>query len=420
MRRMQLPDDFPSMSAKELRKQLGREKVRCFSDLGTRNIFGAIVEIVNGSLFYVDHQTVPELAAAELDAFHVKLIERLLSITKTSEASEVSKATVIYAGLPPELWLEVFSHLSTRTQAKLRTVCLMWNHVLNSPLLTANVCTQCSECSSDRGRLDYPLTSPIFKCLSASTRRIIVADGCERLQIEGFLKIADMIRYVAEANPEIRLTAIYLVAVCISFATRTIHYKDTQRDVCGVHFKDSNNLPNRGEGLSDSWMAAWRWLPCDRVYYVRCTHELFIHDRTPDRRLPSLFFDARVIRLMNTDDLECAMWEAMEMNLPATSDEQMQTLSKFLAWIANEQIASSKDEAKRQDAACEVLQILCSLQTSDPRPSTYYRGKKWCVDGSRNVQPEKLSRTALGLLVLLACNKGADKRHPFSLICRRE
>ncbi|XP_055343477.1 uncharacterized protein LOC129591726 [Paramacrobiotus metropolitanus] len=69
---------------------------------------------------------------------------------------------------------------------------------------------------------------------------------------------------------------------------------------------------------------------------------------------------------------------------PTPGDAQMATASKLLTFLIGNQEKSAKIQ-QRFDFCC---QMLCAVQTADPRPTSHYRGKKWCKTGLEDGQRE--------------------------------
>ncbi|XP_055340299.1 uncharacterized protein LOC129589531 isoform X2 [Paramacrobiotus metropolitanus] len=112
----------------------------------------------------------------------------------------------------------------------------------------------------------------------------------------------------------------------------------------------------------------------------------------------------RTARLPLDGGLDCALWDALEAALPMPDEAEEQALRELLQRL---KVGGDLKEEKTPKSA--VTKALCQAQSSDPRPSTHYRGKKWCVVGLEGVQLEKLSRIALNFLVHVQ-NYGLTKK----------
>ncbi|XP_055356677.1 uncharacterized protein LOC129601803 [Paramacrobiotus metropolitanus] len=105
-----------------------------------------------------------------------------------------------------------------------------------------------------------------------------------------------------------------------------------------------------------------------------------------------------------TGRLDYALWSAMDAGMSAPGDTELRRLFNWLKFekTKHELVKSPNsmpDDWKKYTAM--ICKTLCATQTADPRPSLHYRGKKWCVDGLRCLNPEKLSRLSLHFLNLL-------------------
>ncbi|XP_055348889.1 uncharacterized protein LOC129595805 [Paramacrobiotus metropolitanus] len=103
--------------------------------------------------------------------------------------------------------------------------------------------------------------------------------------------------------------------------------------------------------------------------------------------------DIHATRLKPDGGFGCALWEAMEAALPVPSDGDVHDL--FQRFRVGGDLRNNN---KLKALLCTAL---CALQSADPRPSSHYHGKKWCVEGLEEVQLENLSRICRQLLIEL-------------------
>ncbi|XP_055329558.1 uncharacterized protein LOC129582152 [Paramacrobiotus metropolitanus] len=289
-----------------------------------------------------------------------------------------------WMALPCELWQEVFSCLDTLEQTKLRTVCAIWNRILDTPPLrsTVVICNRNPSCQL----ADFLCLATVYNCLSPGTQCAVinVRRGSYSRSDSDAMKVCDMIQYVAEQHPGVRLRIIHLYGVPLNWLidiNRTIVTADVVG--CGMHPADRN----RHNWLPD-FIATCRSLPCDAIQMTNCRVTLAckLHCVEKDTYLVTEWqINVGTARLQLRDGFECALWEALEAALGMPSDPQWSKLAAV------------------KDAEMEVAfrKILCLVQSGDPRPSSHYRGKRWCVDGLQDLQWKKLSRITLHLLVQL-------------------
>ncbi|XP_055354314.1 uncharacterized protein LOC129599968 [Paramacrobiotus metropolitanus] len=150
MRRMTLTGKHYSVSVEKLQKTL-QNSTNCFDEMAERET--AFLETRGGFMWYLDRRgndymlEDPEKPFScehdqDLEAFHRMVGEYLPSNANTYKASSAGSALLDdIKVLSVELWLEVFFHLNTLMQNKLRGVCSTWDSILQSPLLTANIVT---------------------------------------------------------------------------------------------------------------------------------------------------------------------------------------------------------------------------------------------------------------------------------------
>ncbi|XP_055330345.1 uncharacterized protein LOC129582761 [Paramacrobiotus metropolitanus] len=290
-------------------------------------------------------------------------------------------------------WQEVFTHLDTPTQIQLRAVCPAWDAVLDFPDLTANIIIETGGTNPQLLDLQYILTALIFKRLRSSTKNVILHDREQSIHVPEFYTMLDMIHYVAQNRPGIRLTGVYVAGVTNLFSQPRHPVFSTDPQACEVH------KPGAGNGFSGhlgDLIAAFRDLPCNAIHLVRCRVRLQ-YDLTKLLKIwdTSLELDVDLpwTRVPVGGDVASTVWEAVEAALPAPSEAASRALS---AWLAA--IEAEDNHALHRMAVCKVL---CTTQTADPRPSSLLRGKKWCKDGLQDLRWEELSRFSLRFLLLL-------------------
>ncbi|XP_055330372.1 uncharacterized protein LOC129582783 [Paramacrobiotus metropolitanus] len=345
-----------------------------------------------------------DIAQKIVASLHKALIGRLPSILRAVKAPvehlRISGTSDDSRALGVDEWQEVFAHLDTLTQTRLRAVCPAWDAILDTPLLTANIIIQTVGGERLPG-LQYTLTAPIFKCLHSFTKRVIIHDRQHIIRMAEFLTMLDMLHFVARTRPEIRLRALYTVGV-----TKLTSEPDLDRDImepeaCDVHNPDNGYFEGHLEGL----IATCRGLPCSAMHLVGCRVRLR-YDLSGLLQKWDAFLlldvDMARTRLLLNGDVASTVWNAVEAALPAPSGDEIRTLSDWLATIAREE-----NQELNRTAVCKVL---CTTHTADPRPSLQYRGKKWCADGLQDLRLEKLSRTTLRFLLLLhSCLAKSDE-----------
>ncbi|XP_055348840.1 uncharacterized protein LOC129595761 [Paramacrobiotus metropolitanus] len=251
-------------------------------------------------------------------------------------------------------------------------------------------------------RRDYFVVAPIFKCLSSSTKCIIVADRGSPLRTSDIHIVLDMIHYVAEQKAGLRLPALYLDGFRCSFQLGLNFDSEIEHDDCVQH--GPKPAPRKFNVHVDKYniirlidfIAACRSLPCDRIRLQNCIAHIDRVSGWPDtEQSPFIVISCfSMAGLETANNLEVAVWDALEASLPLPTLEQRQALTRWLATLGN-----AVGEDLLAPAACKVL---CATQTADPRPTQHYRGTKWCIEGLGNLQLEKLSHVALNALIRLA------------------
>ncbi|XP_055330448.1 uncharacterized protein LOC129582855 [Paramacrobiotus metropolitanus] len=334
-----------------------------------------------------------------LQPLHNMLTLRLPQVLR-DEAETVERGMVDgFPVLSVDVWQEVFAHLDTVTQTRLRAVHPKWKDILDkTAALTANIII---ETSGGLRNFHYFMTAPIFECLRPSTKRVIIHDRERRIRWAELLTVLDMIDYVARTHPGIRLTGLYVVGVTKLLSESGLRDEDADPKECDVHPpSDLFGRPRCYSGLLDDLIVARRDLPCDAIHLVRCRVRVRYDVVNPTdvegwtrRRCVQLDVDMALTRLPLSGDWASNVWQAVESALPVPSGDEMQALSAWLTEV-------TADE-RRQFQRIAVCKVLCMTQTGDPRSSLHYRGKKWCADGLQGLRLEKLSRIAQRFLVIL-------------------
>ncbi|XP_055345250.1 uncharacterized protein LOC129593085 [Paramacrobiotus metropolitanus] len=400
-RSVKLPDEFASMPVDELRTVLHSNcAVNYVTFVEFRNECLYFLKRVGGPPTDGDHD--PDFPEANWQ-FRQQLMEcfsRLIGLSKL--LCGIAEETDAFRVLPPELWLDVFSQLDTMTQTTLRAVCSTWNQILGCPLLTTTIVIAGVKNIRNAARREYRLTAPLFKYLRSTTQRLIVVDWWNEIDYEMLHSIVNMMRYVAENNPGIRLKEVSLVGfhwILPINILLALH----EEDDCGLHLSNGYIVSNSvSYNIYDvnirGFVAIFRGLMCDSIRLIGGTVSPFV-DAPPYRFYCAFPCRIRAARLMVDDDLERSIWDVLELALPIVSDAQRETVSEVLAWVAAQKNASPRVGWAWNDAVCKVL---CAAQAQDPRPQSHFRGKKWCLDGLHNLPLDKLSRITLHFLMHLA------------------
>ncbi|XP_055349723.1 uncharacterized protein LOC129596464 isoform X4 [Paramacrobiotus metropolitanus] len=120
--------------------------------------------------------------------------------------------------LPAELWQEVFSHLDTVTQTKVRAVCVLWSQILDAPDLRSTITVR--DDYDKNGRFGhFPSLASIYKCLRPGTDRLAIThhlDG-EWMSMDYAMMFADMMQFIAAHRRGIHLRSVYLQRVKLDF-----------------------------------------------------------------------------------------------------------------------------------------------------------------------------------------------------------
>ncbi|XP_055356485.1 uncharacterized protein LOC129601651 [Paramacrobiotus metropolitanus] len=260
------------------------------------------------------------------------------------------------------------------------------------------------QCNWNAKKQCYFLSSTaVYKCLRTSTRHVILTDPERQMKTEDVLKVLDMIHYLAQQRAGVHLTTLHLVGLQLNFLI-TSSTDDFNPVACVLHNSDAGRqhtyCPIRGYCRLEDFIWIGRGLPCKTLHLVDCRIKWLCPFDTPDRRRrgPVLTMELPVVRLMINEDFGCSVWTACETALAVPSDAELHELGR---WVTA--VFGLRDDDLRPVAVCKTL---CATHSSDPRPSAYYRGRKWCVDGLGDVQLAKLSRITMYFLKQLALPTG--------------
>ncbi|XP_055349120.1 uncharacterized protein LOC129595999 isoform X2 [Paramacrobiotus metropolitanus] len=402
---LQIPEVSGSISTEELLKRLNSKKVR--SELA-QFCEVSFVEILERQLSYIvyRYRTVddgkkagtPRVAATHGEEFHRRLIEHIARMQTDPIPTDT------FGALPVKLWQEVLSHLDTLTQTKVRAVCPLWNSILDLPLLTANILI--SNSGSDKqkslSRIEYDLLSPIYRCLSSATQRIVIVNQRRMMDVNDFfVLVPNMIQWTVKQNSGVHLKAIHWVNLQCRLLIRnradSIDYHE-----CVLHRNtamSTGHLSVSTIGLPD-FIESCRKLPCKAIQLHSCVINLEWMVSGPQFSQIRLIVPIHIprMRLETTSDFDCAVWDALEAALPAPSSDELQILSKWIQSSAAGEYTSTNGRL--------LCWAMCAMHTADPRPSSHYRGKKWCVAGLQDLQLEKLSRLTQHFCIKLAKLRG--------------
>ncbi|XP_055348805.1 uncharacterized protein LOC129595741 isoform X2 [Paramacrobiotus metropolitanus] len=403
---MLLPKKCHDVGVDQLLQHLKGKAYR-YTDNGVGRF--SILDIVDGRVPYIwrhGHQS----HYKETDCFENGMVaDRLIAVasyirgitapaairTGSLECKEIGNVKVLSSAVLGE----VFSHLDTLTQTGLRTVCFAWNGILESPVLTACILitnpTPEHEYLAKRNQLHYFLTATIFKCLRPSTQHIVVDGRSRWMGTEDFLKLMEMIHYTGHQTGS-RLRTIHVVG--IRFQLQLSNTMDAEDDRCYLH-QDSADAKNNAPFPSPNYrlvdfITGCSDLPCDAVHLVNCSIDLD-YMKVDKRKEIRLSVSMPDVRLPQSGDVGCAVWDVLETGTTGTPAPNKKQLDIRSAWLAS--VRAHESHAHRG----WVCRALCVTQSADPRPSTHHRNKQWCVDGLKDVQLEKLSAIALYFLFKL-------------------
>ncbi|XP_055340231.1 uncharacterized protein LOC129589479 [Paramacrobiotus metropolitanus] len=402
-RTVPLDDEFRSLSSEE-----AEEIIQRLNDSETRSdipfpCIVDVVELVNGRLGYVYQQ-----GYREVDGVYDPRDGRVLAVRANLEAEliRLSKLLDEFPARPDETpltdkdWQEVLSHLGTGAQMALRAVCTAWNTLMDTPALCERILTGVDADAPTRNS-DYVRLATVYHRLQPNTQHVVAQSphGNPR-GIAATMIVCDMIRYVAQQRPGIRLRSLQLrrFPLALQINGVTGHSADSE---CALHQPDPAALQAAGELLSyqlEDFVAACGRLPCETVILVDCTVQLLCYcfSRQSARwkwRLVRVDIHIPTARLPIGPDFRCAWWNALEAALPATSGQEVEFLDLL-------QYSECDKDVQLRKVVCTML---CALQSDDPRPTSHFRGKKWCVDGLElaDVHLEDLSRISRHFLAQL-------------------
>ncbi|XP_055327602.1 uncharacterized protein LOC129580884 [Paramacrobiotus metropolitanus] len=332
-----LPADCAVVKAAQLRalmKEMDWQRVR----------YGEVVwvEVVEGQLKYIMEldggdtlEHFADTVQVILKPFHDALIRRLPGMFCAMTAAVGEAGADEWRAVTSNVWLEVFAHLDTTTQTKLRVVCSAWNALLDEPILTANIVIDASAArSSDNPEtfgFHYGLTAPIWKRMNQSTKHLIIHDGGEQFCMRDLSAVADVMCYAAQANPDVHLTALFIVggrSVLPQLGSGlSWFWRMARGKQCKLHAADD---PRMYDAEYLAFLAITYYLPRDALHLVRSTlpRPYCLRSQTD----PDLQRDVRLahLRLPISEDWPSTVWEAIEVALPGLEDGEMQELAEWL------------------------------------------------------------------------------------------
>ncbi|XP_055340291.1 uncharacterized protein LOC129589522 [Paramacrobiotus metropolitanus] len=396
---LQLDDRFRSLSSEEA-ETFVRELNGCGLDLCRCTVF--VMDFVDGNLVYIcqsghsqpvhskNRRSLASLASLYLDW---KLFDR-------SQLAPPVLATPDRITLSVELWLEFFSHWRTEEQMELRAVCKTWDTLIAEPVVSSRITLGGYDDAKWRFRHFFP-PATLYKCLQPGTHYILMAhsgfpdNAARNAAVEDMLMLSRMIRYAAQQRTGIRLRQLHIHRFDVVLAVNSAVSRASSPE-CVLHNDDSatvKTIVNRDFPSLQDFIAACDSLPCKAVLLtsseVSLVYAYFFLGRM---EAVMVHVEIRKVRLLIGPDFGGALWNAMDATLPVPSKQTLQELLDRL----NYRNTDAQRELKQV-----VCQMLCALQSADPRPSAHYHGKKWCVDGLQGLQVEKLSRTARHFLLAL-------------------
>ncbi|XP_055346530.1 uncharacterized protein LOC129594008 [Paramacrobiotus metropolitanus] len=378
-----------------------------------------VVEVKDGQLFYLEQRSSEKERAAEGPCFDDCWTHFGTDCTFDADDKDMEESVTDGPGtwttdegdigaLTTNVLLEIFSHLTAIVQNSLRRVCTAWDYIMD--LIT---CISMRPHKFDQAHSsvhhDYFLTAPIFKCLRASTKFIVV--DCRKWEMGGdvFLKVFEMIHYVAQHHGSIFLNTIVLVGLKgsmlgVSTACDTHHTGQRQEVEPSSFHAGKENAQAAGHVCLHDFTVACRDLPCNALLFLDCEFRLqlsrvytamwFSIDRSFSvPSIESKISRARMQRRRDYD-LGCCIWDALEAGLPVATEDQLQRLSQRCAAIHAGQVPEHYIQW--------FYSVLCATQSGDPRPGSRWYEKKWCADGLADLRLGNLSRIALLSLVKLA------------------
>ncbi|XP_055349721.1 uncharacterized protein LOC129596464 isoform X2 [Paramacrobiotus metropolitanus] len=314
------------------------------------------------------------------DRFHKKFFRLFRRSAEKSkpEAKEIG----VTMPLPAELWQEVFSHLDTVTQTKLRVVCVTWNRLLDAPALRSTLVIRDNYKEGRFGH--YPSLASIFKCLLPGIERIVIThlQETEGMSRHYARMVFDLIQYAVDHQLGNRLRTVHLHRVRLQFLLSC-------RAECAMH----QSAEHTYYWLQKFTAKYQRW-HCHTVHLVDCVVVLDCEFYTaPPRGFKAHSkINIGTLRLPGNDDCSGReFWDALEAALPLPHEQE---LRKLFHWLT-----VCRDSSTQFYFEKAVCKILCATQSFDPRPWSHYRGKLWCLEGLRDLQLKKLSRVTLYFLV---------------------
>ncbi|XP_055329580.1 uncharacterized protein LOC129582168 [Paramacrobiotus metropolitanus] len=388
-----LNEEVRSMSPEKLEDLMKRLNEYFRSKL---NSGAVIVDLVDGRLDYIyrpdlcnSYADKEILARVHFESTH--LTQRWLTSNLVENSGNVSPDPLL---LPAEVLLQVFAHLDTVTQTALGAVCASWNWMMESPTLASTIAIKASrdfQTSWEYSKINHFFyVAAIYKRLRPCTQRVVVANKHSEMGIRDAWRVLDMIRYVADHESAIRLRTLHL-------SRRNFHWgihcanNFLRWEECWQHQHDLTKAQLYPNCLR-CFVELYSTLPCDAIRLTNCTVTLIcsIFELSGRKDLrPTVSVEILTAHVKLGDDFECTLWNALETALSMPRAEELVELSQWLAQL----------DDSHTDAKIAVCKTLCAAQSSDPRPSSHYRGKKWCVDGLQHLQLEKLSRLALHFLL---------------------
>ncbi|XP_055348886.1 uncharacterized protein LOC129595802 [Paramacrobiotus metropolitanus] len=257
--------------------------------------------------------------------------------------------------------------------------------------------------SLDRSRFaDFSCLATVYKRLQPGTHHIMMAQSQYRSWpiTADMVRLCGMIHHMAQHHTGLRLASLRLsrFAFELQIDCGVQNISSASVSECLLHRSGPVTVKadvEPGFYRLQDFMAVCSSLPCSTIFMANCVVRLacccFFPGFIGRERRICVEIRIPTARLPVRADFQWVLWDALEAVMLPPSDGELQKLSARMKSL-------EKNESNLKKVVCAML---CAMQSADRRPSTHYRGKKWCVDGLHGLQLEKLSSVTQHFLLQL-------------------
>ncbi|XP_055353863.1 uncharacterized protein LOC129599607 [Paramacrobiotus metropolitanus] len=341
-----------------------------------------VTSILSGEMHYLQQRDVRPLTAEdaerclknerrnfrhELKRLRSKDVEKVLD-----EPQDETRFDAGSRGLPFEVLKEVFHSLDTMDRQCCRRTCHLWEALLSTAELRAEVRVSLARISFWSPRIQYAVFGCIMKHITPATRTVVVCQhSLESVDLQRFRYDDQPLTFLEKTLNDVGVRIDRLI---LYRRTTTINFYLNEPLKLRVMFamiaaQHTRLASSCGRVIWKDY--AVKWKSCCHKSVMECC-------------VPSVVF----ILGNDASAAKVQIWDVCERHLcdtkPAIDVERIANCTTHL--IITETRAN------------QVKQILKDYQTCDPRPSAHYRGYKWTLSNVAGVDVRKLNKFCLHVL----------------------